>query len=245
MAPAPARRLAVQLLAGPAISYRYLGRVGSDTVVSAVERLERPAESYSAELGLTYALTPRLSVLTGLGYAEYATRLDLRVKQPVVVYASFRRPVLQYTNGSFNTLYVPDSIASRGDDEEQRVRHRDVYRFVSVPLQVQYQLGMTGRFAYGVQLGATANLYVGGRTSQASGCGCEQENWRVSGSPFRLANLGLTAGTSISYRLAERWRLSMQPTFNYLITPLAKNQDRSARHLLSAGVRTGVAFDLW
>ncbi|OUJ72227.1 hypothetical protein BXP70_19810 [Hymenobacter crusticola] len=243
--PAPVgSRLAVQLLAGPALSYRYLGRPGSDTLTNAVEKLERPAESYSAELGVTYTLTPRLTLLTGLGYTEYATRLDLTVKQPVVVYASFQRPVFQYTNGSFNTLYVPDSVASGDTEAEQHVRHRDVYRFVSVPVQVQYQLGTAGRFGYGLLLGASANLYLGGRTTQASGCGCEQDNWHSSGSPFRLVSVGLTAGTTISYRLAERWRLNLQPTFNYLLTPLAQDQTRSARHLLSAGMRTGVSFDL-
>jgi hypothetical protein len=239
-----APRLAVQLLAGPALSYRYLGRPGTDSLTSAVERLERPAESYSAELGLTYALTPRLTVLTGLGYTEYATRLDLTVKQPVVVYASFQRPVLQYANGNFNTLYVPDSVASGDTEAEQRVRHRDVYRFVSVPLQVQYELGTAGRFGYGLMLGASANLYMGGSTTQAGGCGCEQDKWQSGNSPFRLASLGLMAGTTIRYRLAERWHLHLQPTFNYLLTPLAQDQTRSARHLLSAGMRTGVSFDL-
>ncbi|GGF12018.1 hypothetical protein GCM10011383_24050 [Hymenobacter cavernae] len=237
--------MAVQLLLGPALSYRHLGRLSTDPVQSEMEKLERPAESYSAELGLTYALTPRLSLLTGLGYSEYATRLDLTVKQPVVVYESFRRPVLEYTtNGLFNTLYVPDSIPSSNEEEQQRVRHRDVYRFVSVPLQVQYQLGTAGRFSYGLTLGATANLYVGGRTTQASGCGCDQDSWNLGKSPFRMVSLGLTAGSSLRYRLAGRWNLSLQPTFNYLLTPLAQTPDRSARHILSAGMRTGVSFDL-
>lgn len=243
----PYRRLAVQLLAGPAITYRRLG-LSADSATRQVEKLERPATGYTAQLGLTYALTPRLTVLAGLGYAEYATEYALTLRTTTTNYATFTRPVLVYRNASPDTLFVRDTTASRFVSQEQRqIRNRDTYHFVTVPVQVQYRVGSSDRLSYDFLLGGTLSLYTGGRTTQLLGgsdCNCQQTTWTRANSPFRVASLGLTAGAGINYRLLERWSLALQHHFTYLLTPLAADPARTNRHLFSAGLRAGVTFDL-
>lgn len=67
---------ALQVLAGPAVSYRQLG-----SNARRVEQLERPAAGYGAQLGVARSPNPRLSLSAGISYAEMATGLLLRVRK--------------------------------------------------------------------------------------------------------------------------------------------------------------------
>lgn len=70
------RGWSVQVLAGSSLTYRTLGDSARQ-----VERLERPGIGYSGQLMASYALNKRLTVSTGLGYAEYANNLKFQVKK--------------------------------------------------------------------------------------------------------------------------------------------------------------------
>ncbi|SNC66124.1 Outer membrane protein beta-barrel domain-containing protein [Hymenobacter gelipurpurascens] len=70
------RGWSVQVLAGSSLTYRTLGDSARQ-----VEHLERPGIGYSGQLMASYALNKRLTVSTGLGYAEYANNLKFQVKK--------------------------------------------------------------------------------------------------------------------------------------------------------------------
>jgi hypothetical protein len=67
---------AVQVLAGPTVSYRKLG-----PTARRVEQLERPAAGYNGQLGVARTLTPRLALSVGVGYTEMAASLYLRLQK--------------------------------------------------------------------------------------------------------------------------------------------------------------------
>lgn len=67
---------AVQVLAGPTVSYRKLG-----ANARRVEQLERPAAGYGVQLGMARTLTPRLALSVGVGYTEMAAGLYLRLQK--------------------------------------------------------------------------------------------------------------------------------------------------------------------
>lgn len=71
------RGWSVQVAAGPSLTYRTLGRDSARQV----EQLERPSYGFSGQLTAAYTLTEKLTVSTGLGYAEYANTLKFRVKK--------------------------------------------------------------------------------------------------------------------------------------------------------------------
>ena len=79
----------VQVLAGPGLTYRLLGRSATQ-----LQRLERPAAGFSGQLMVAYAFSPRLTLAAGLGYAQYATtlRYQLASRRPdsVVAAVDFR-----------------------------------------------------------------------------------------------------------------------------------------------------------
>ncbi|WBO85479.1 porin family protein [Hymenobacter yonginensis] len=221
--PRPASRWAVEVLAGPTISYRQLGATDS----ASLSALERPALTFTGQLQVRYTLAPRLSVSAGLGYATYGTRLNLLLQPP------------RDTAGT-----LPPA---------QPLQQRDTYRYFTLPLQAQYQLGGQTRLRYGLTAGAALEMYAGGRTSGSTACTCsQQQNWSATNSPYRRLGVSLTAGLDVRYALTPRLHLLVQPTGRYalisVVSPVSTTPSLTpslpARRPFAAGLLTGFSFDL-
>lgn len=249
--PAPVLpRWTVQLLAGPALTYRYLGTApaqasapapGLDGIANtvfdpaantlstkALVELERPALSGGGHVTIRRALTPHWSLSAGLGYSEYATRLALQQVSNVAAAARFS-----------NNSRSPDSLATA-------IHRRDSYRFFTIPLRVGYAWTPATRWQVGVLAGADAAFYRGGRSSEGSPCACQTQTWAATGSPYRPFSLGASVGAEVRYHVAVRWELLVQPTATYLLTPLARpNQPYQPRHLFGATALLGVSYELF
>lgn len=221
-------RWALEVLAGPALSYR---RLVADSAAGGVARYERPALAWAGQAQVRYALTPRLHLLAGLGYAQYSSRLHLLLRQP-----------------------LPDSAAG---STERVVRQRDVYRYVTVPVQAQLELSRGGRWRYGVLAGASLDVYAGSRSSSGLPCACTQQTWSVgSRGPYRQLGLSATLGLQVRYALTPRLTLLAQPQGRYSVFSItnsdavsppslpAPGSQASARHPFAVGILTGFSFDL-
>jgi hypothetical protein len=64
------------MVAGPSLTYRTLGDSARQ-----LERLERPGIGYSGQVTASYALNKKLTISTGLGYAEYANNLHYQLQK--------------------------------------------------------------------------------------------------------------------------------------------------------------------
>lgn len=236
-------RWAVQLLAGPALTYRRLG--GSGTLQAApvnfynqagnrtsVAAQELPTAGFGAQIQVQRVLNGRWTLSTGLGYQEYATRLAFQT-----VPASAAAP---------NTF--PMNAPPRIIDSTQirSANLRDTYRFVTVPVRVGYWLGVGGRhLRFGLLGGADAAFYLGGATSEGSSCGCTSQTWGPTGSPYRSLSLSLSLGLDLRYRLGPRWELLAQPTGTYFLTPLTRPASGFApRNLLGGSMLLGISYGL-
>jgi hypothetical protein len=231
-----ASRWAVQVVAGPVLTYRTLSTAGAgsstsptllptNSTTSPVATLERPALGSAAQVAVRRTLGGHWSLSAGLGYAEYASALALQQ-----VHAATGRLVPN----------TPDSASATG------IHRRDTYRFVTVPVRVGYGWTLSGRWRVGVLAGAEAAMYVGGSSTEGSTCACQSQTWGFSGSPYRRVSAGASLGAEARYRLAGgRWELLAQPTATYLLTPLAPaNSAYYQRHLFGGAALLGVAFNL-
>jgi hypothetical protein len=254
--PAVVSRWAVQLVAGPGVTYRHLGTsslfypaatlatpspgtsinssgsvVRSFTTASAsAAELERPALGYGAQLSIRRSLTPHWTLSGGLGYAEYATGLALRQ-----VNAS------QITRASYDFAFIDSLSRTNGTT----IRQRDTYRFLTVPLRAGYAWTTGRRWQVGLLGGFEAAIYLGGTSTEGSACACQPQTWSSTGSPYRSLSLAASLGAEVRYRLAGPWQLLAQPTASYLLTPLAKPvSGYSIRHLFGATALLGVSYDL-
>ena len=218
--PPLARRWAVQLLAGPALSYRTLGTAPNPAGRPNTAPLERPALGFGAQVQVRRLLTGRWTLAAGLGYHEYATGLRLRV------------------------LPAPGA-----DSAARAVQQRDSYRLLTVPVQVGYALGVPrGPWQAAVLAGAEASLYLGGRSTEGSTCDCQPLAYaRAAPSPYRPWSLALSLGLDLRYRLGHsRWQWLVQPTGRYIISPFVRAEavGFAPRQPFSLGLLTGFSWDV-
>lgn len=124
---------------------------------------------------------------------------------------------------------------------------RDVYQFLTVPVQAQLTLRGGPRWRYGVLGGATVALLTGAQTTEGSACNCKQVRWSNAPDdmPFTRTNLLLTGGAFASYQFALGQWLTIRPQgqlfLNSLTTPAS---GRAARRPWSLGVQAGYSWDL-
>ncbi|GAB2875278.1 hypothetical protein GCM10027044_42400 [Hymenobacter ruber] len=233
-----ASRWAVQVLAGPAITYRNLVSVASsgapistsppliytpnNRTATPVATLERPAPGSSAQVSVRRTLGGHWSLNAGLGYVEYASALALQQVHSATTSA----------------------VANSPTSDSTGIHRRDTYRFVTVPVRVGYGWTLSGRWRVGLLAGAEAAVYVGGSSTEGSTCACQSQTWGFSGSPYRRYNLGASLGAEARYRLSERWELLAQPSATYLFTPLANYTPYYQRHLFGGAALLGVSINL-
>ncbi|MDO7853773.1 outer membrane beta-barrel protein [Hymenobacter convexus] len=255
--PAVVSRWAVQLVAGPGLTYRHLGTASGlsyttnslatpvtaapvfsngninrvqTTSTSSAASLERPALGYAAQLSIRRTLTPHWTVSAGLGYAEYATALALR-----------QVSAAQITRASYDFAFLDSLSRASGTT----IRQRDTYRFLTVPLRAGYVWTTGPRWQVGLLGGFDAAIYLGGTSTEGSACACQPQTWGASGSPYRSLSLAASLGAEVRYRLAGPWQLLVQPTASYMLSPLAKpTSGYSIRHLLGGTALLGMSYDL-
>lgn len=240
--PTPAGRWSLAGLAGPALTYRLLGTATSGG--PGLSRLERPAPSYAAQVQIGYAASPRLRLHAGLGYQTFATGYNAVVRSARVQTTTIRQVQIVYNGTRRDSLIVMYSHDSIVGTETRRLRQRDTYRYLTVPLQAQLRLGGTGRWSYAGLAGATLGLYLGGRTTEgSSACQCEQVSWQPGRGPIRRATLLLTLGAAAEYELRPGWHLLLQPVVQQALFSIT-DDSRPARRPLGLSVQTGMRFDL-
>ena len=230
------RRWAVQVAAGPALTYRYLNAepqynilnntaVTSRTMDASTAGEESASYGFGVQVQGRRVLNGRWSLSGGLGYQEYAMKRTYLVSNPSVIFANPSQPTTNlaptYSTGT----------------------HRDTYRFLTVPVRLSYALGQASRhLRYGLLGGADVALYLGGTSAGADGA---RHTWGISDSPHRSLGVALSAGFELRYRTAPRLELLAQPSATYFLNSLTQPASGiTARQLLGVGALFGISYDL-
>jgi hypothetical protein len=118
-------------------------------------------------------------------------------------------------------------------------------------VQVSYALGVPRqRLAWGLLLGLEPSWYLGGRSTEGSDCGCEQQAYSsASGSPYLPVSLGFIMGLDLRYRLGRdgsRWQWLVRPTGRYVATPFVRSDvvGFTSRQPFSLGLLTGFSWNI-
>jgi hypothetical protein len=131
------------------------------------------------------------------------------------------------------------------------VHQRDTYRLLTVPVQLSYTLGVPkSRLSKSLLLGAEPGWYLGGRSTEGSGCGCEQQTYTAAASsPYRSLSVAFSLGLDLRLRLGSvgsRWQWLVQPTGRYVATPFVRSDavGFTQRQPFSLGLLTGFSWDV-
>ncbi|MBT9392756.1 hypothetical protein KLP40_06235 [Hymenobacter sp. NST-14] len=145
----------------------------------------------------------------------------------------------QYANAMRYTL------KKTATDQTRQIDFRDVYNFVTIPVQAQFTLQGNHRWRYGVLGGGTLALLTGARTTEGSVCNCGQRRWipGTADSTFQRLNLALTVGAFANYQVAPGQWLTIRPQGQLFLNSLTLG-NRTARRPWSVGVQVGYSWDL-
>ncbi|GAB3588963.1 hypothetical protein GCM10027345_42150 [Hymenobacter daeguensis] len=243
----PLPRWSVQVLAGPALTYRQLGSAVPaypltpvttspgqyQYAQSTIVELERPALAPSGQIQFRRTLNGRWALAGGLGYRQYASALAIRLYQT--------------TNPNY---LLANGVSLLNDSAQASTIHRrDTYNYLTVPVQASYALGIGhGRWRTALLAGAELGVYLGGTTSEGTACACTTRTWYPTGSPYRALSLALSLGLDVRYRLgpaASLWELLAQPQATYGFTSLTRaGSGFDARYPFGGGLLLGVSRGL-
>lgn len=235
----------MQAGAGPSLSYRRLPQPSAGGP-SDVAQLERPGLGWGAQVQGRRVLSGRWALAAGLGYQQYATRLDP-----------------QQSGSTAASAFLGNKSAAASPV-------RDTYNVLVMPVQLSYALGAAGpRWQVAALGGVEPGRYLGGRSTRDSAASYDanannlpstsvpptsttvafgQRSYAsAAASPYRAWNLGLSLGLDLRYRLAPagRWQLLAQPTGRYVISPFARAAAADySRQPFSFGVLMGLSWDV-
>jgi hypothetical protein len=147
--------------------------------------------------------------------------------------------------------YATRLALSLKDTAYTSIKQRDTYRLLTVPVQLSYALGVPkSRLSKALLLGAEPGWYLGGRSTEGSGCGCEQQAYTsAGGSPYRPLTVAFSLGLDLRLRLGGtggRWQWLVQPTGRYVATPFVRSDavGFTQRQPFSLGLLTGFSWDV-
>jgi hypothetical protein len=125
-------------------------------------------------------------------------------------------------DGAVRTNFTPLSNASLTSPYQLNSNQQ----FISVPLQAGYLL-VDRKFGFQLNAGMATDFFIQNNLSDPSGVFANYAE-RGASSAYRNVNLASLAGTELSYRFGENYRLSLAPGMRYAMHSILKSETNSS-----------------
>ena len=203
-----------------------------------LERVERVAGAGQAAVSGGYALTPRLHVRAGVGYAAYRQAIRANINRQSTTLAYVAQTILGPDGQPIRTLswqWVPtDSVLGR-----QAVRVAPTARYLTVPLLAEWHpRAPAPRWRPVLAAGLVPHVLLSARTATLTpACACE-----TAPATLRRLALGVSAAAGFDYALRPDLWLTVRPGATYLLTNAA-GAGQPARHPWRVGLSVGLLWN--
>jgi len=175
--------------------------------------------AYSVGVSVGTKISRRWVLQGGINYSTQT--YDYTANSVVVVNNNFASPKA----ASINELFAPqllDATATTTVAQTFPYNVNNNVRFVNLPLQAGY-LVVNRKFGFQLNAGVSTDVFLqntitpdgGGLTKTTQGSGDE--------SPYRSLNFSGLMGTELSYRLGDRYRVSLNPGLRYPFSSVYKS----------------------
>jgi hypothetical protein len=223
---------------GAMVSPTYLSTNLNSTndLLRQVETNESPVLSYTGGLSISYRMTGRLSVQTGLYYSSLGREVKgVSSYSGFTPYASSKSGVIfgvETTSGTVNStnrdIYLADAESNRIDgiysadnfdpDKSDLVpfgnRLRQSFEYLQVPLILRYRL-IDRKIAFNILGGMSYNFLVGNQTWAMNEEGLKILLGSTDGVDNVLFSSSL--GMSMQYNLSDKLSINLEPELRYYL----------------------------
>ncbi|MBC7449128.1 MAG: hypothetical protein H7330_13835 [Hymenobacteraceae bacterium] len=209
-----------------------------------LERIERAAGAGQTAVSLGYALTPRLHVRAGVGYAAYrqAIRANLVRAGNTLVYVE--QTVTGPDGQPIRTLswqWVPTGSdqAKQPGLGPQTIRAQPTARYLTVPLLAEWHpRASVPRWRPVLAAGLVPHVLLSARAATLTrSCSCEPVP-----AALRSFALGLTAEAGVDYAFRPDLWLTLRPAATYLLANTA-GPGQPTRHPWRVGLMVGLSWN--
>ncbi|PKP09735.1 MAG: hypothetical protein CVU09_10575 [Bacteroidetes bacterium HGW-Bacteroidetes-4] len=257
---------AVSLNASPLLSYRSVGESNADYVYAAEVtsnyeqeyKNEKPLMAYSVGVDVSYKMTGRWSVQSGVYYSEIGQRSDNVTVYDFQSFGSSDQSSYQVNTSvgnvriNGNTSELVNSSSSDGliinipvytDGTETFVRSSgvevdfvQVFSFYEIPMMVRYLL-IDRKLSLNLSGGISTNILQGNKAYVID----DNKRQTLDGETETVKSMGYNGllGFGIEYPLVSRLNFNLQPTFRYALSPM---NDAGTVHPYSFGIYTGIKY---
>jgi hypothetical protein len=257
-APKTPERWSIAAMASPTYYSNFNSGAASDATHMAAS--EQPVVSYSGGLALSFKISKRLSVQSGLYYSSLGQEVD-----GINSFAGFQSYVYSKGDHNFEVLTTTGTIFINNKDvfltsggNDQRIitaYNNDIFdpkkaslnylnnsiqqnfSYLELPVILKYKivdkaidLNMTGGLSYNMLVGNSVYTVVDG-TKYAFGETKGLNTFMVSSS----------VGMGMEYSFSDKLSINLEPTFRYYLNPFTGSSS-SAVHPYSFGIFSGLSY---
>jgi len=158
---------------------------------------EKPGLGFGFTIGISYKLTEKATIKSGLGYKNIREKLSLSI--PTAIYQ---------INGQSNPVYTSDN---------QITYQFNSYQYLTLPIDIQYILVAWDKMSLGLSVGSDFDFSIGSKLTNHS------DNFQADpkyefGNITKIA-LNIKGGLILDYKILENFSIYIQPEFARYITP--------------------------
>ena len=217
---------------------------GSNNYLQKRKASTKFASAFSAGIRYTKVFDNGVSARAGLNYSQVNEKFlffnpsELKYVTVITTRVIIRQPG--------DTVYINDTLQYQQSGTRTKVTYNR-YRNIDIPLVLGYEIG-NGKIHANINAGVIINIY-----SWYKGDVLDSLYQPVSittgkgNSVYQFKNnigIGFLGGVSFYYKITDRLHLLLEPYFRYNLSPMSNKNLNLQEKYNTAGVRTGVRFDL-
>jgi hypothetical protein len=150
---------------------------------------------------------------------------------------------LNYMNTGYRTIRdtIPDGVPIPNQATEQRLQY--TYRYIELPVEVQFYQKFRNKYAFFFMLGASAsyNLSNTETTIFYAGDSDTRENNDLPQEEFNRLNYAFQAGVGFEADINDKIGLFLEPVFQFWLVEVFKDMELN-RSLYTVGLKFGIRF---
>ena len=190
---------------------------------------DTPEMSFTYGVDIGMKLSDRWVLSSGIDYNRFNTRTETRLEAKDMVSGN-RYPFVEANRYTLENA-VPISTTPVNNS----------YEFISVPLQVGYQVDVS-KLRFTMSSGVAANFFLGNDISSPSSSLSQLRVSSTTDSPYRAVYYSGVLSGGVNYNVSGRYFVSLTPSYAFALTELTKNESALNSAPYSFGLNVGFQY---